>query len=241
MAGTYINVAWTILSKADIYMWETAPYVRRTTPPVFAIGDGGPTYKIDVLIPFGDNLLRAYHIEELIQLVLKSPLRDRLLALDPVNTYEKANLEYPVPGDYVGEVVPEGVRVVSNIARDAFTNLGNGSPIFKCAVDPVGGTVTVDDNLIIAFTAANNLTSEIEIAPGFVIQFQGPLGVTPFTFSINFVTDPRVDWRATLNRARMTPWNWQDIDLRNIAEQDPLWTNQLSAYVMAAIEDNMDA
>jgi hypothetical protein len=234
-----INASWTALSKADFLLWQTAPYVRKTTPKLFKFN--GPGYKVDALIPFGDNLLRAYQIEQVIQLVLASPLRDRLLEDDALNTYEKANLTYPRPGFVIDDGLPTGVRPVTEFNEESFVELGNGEPIFKVEVDPNTLTATINDSTVDTFTYANNLTSDITLAPGFVVRLQGNIGVSTFTFYINFTANPKVDWRGTLARLERTTWRWEDPDLRDIAEQDPLWTNRIAAYAVSAIEDNLDA
>ena len=234
-----INAAWTALSKADFLLWESAPYVRKTTTRLFKFN--GPGYKVDALIPFGDNLLRSYHIEEVLKLVLASPLRDRLLDGDSLNTYEKTNLAYPDPGAYTGKGLPTGVRVISEYTEDSFVEAGNGDVQFKVLVNPGSGTATINDSATDTFTFANNLTSNITLAPGFVVRLQGPIGATPFTFYHNFVANPKVDWRNMLSRLQKTAWRWEDPELRKIAEQDPLGTNKTAAYAVSAIEDNLDA
>lgn len=235
-----INAAWTALSKADFLLWQTAPYVRRTTPKLFKFN--GPGYKVDALVPFGDNLLRSFQIEQLIQLVLRSCLRERLLEGDALNTYEKANLEYPLPGTYWNaDDLPATTRLNAFSTPQSFLQAGKGDITFNCTVDPGALTCTVDNTRVETFTYANNLTSRIELLPGFEIQFKGDIGGSPFTFLVNFVTDPAVNWRETLARAQNVSWRWNDPELREIAEQDPLWTNKLAAYVVSAIEDNLDA
>jgi len=237
MAIPLLNKYWTVLSKADIYLWQTAPYVRKTTPQLFR--EGPDEYKIDALIPFGDNLLRSFQIEELIQLVLMSPFAQRLLDLDPLNSYSKARLEYPVPGVHHSAGLPTGVRLLSSTTDNAFIEYGNGDISFECTVTPGAGTITVDNGPAISFTSGNNLTSAIVIKPGFVIQLQGNIGASPFTFTVNFVSKLSIDWAGILRRVQLTKWEWRDSDLKNTAEEDPVWTRVLAAYVVDAVESNL--
>lgn len=236
MGKLMINLAWSALTRGDFTLWETAPYARRTTTSILKFD--GPAYKLSALVPYGDNLLRAHLIEQLVQLVLGSSLRDRLLELDSLNTYEKVNLIYPVPGQYVGSL-PSGVSLTSVYEDSVFYDQGSGDLKYEITIDPTSLEVVVDGGNPVDYSSNNNLTSPIEIVPGLSIRLKGDLGVTPFTFLVNYVADPSVAWREVLARVKRTNWGWEDTELRDIAEQDPLWTNQLSAYVVSAVEDNL--
>jgi hypothetical protein len=226
---------WSVLSKDDFTLWEAAPYARHITGSV--LKTDGPLYKLSALVPFGDNLLRAHQIEQLVQQVRRSSLADRLLELDPLNTYDLDNLQYPSPGQTHSEL-PDGVTVRTVYDESAFVDLGQGSPHFSCSVNPVAGTITVNGTTS-DFTATNNLSSPVELGPGFTMYMKGDLGVTNFEFLIILNANPKTDWKGTLDRVTATSWRWEDPELKDIAEQDPLWTNRLAAYVVSAVEDNL--
>ena len=192
---------------------------------------------LDVLVPFQDNLLRAYYSEELIKLILKSPFRDRLLEFDPLNTYEKTDLVFPEPGEaitFLEEPTPMTIHTAAD--EEVLLQDGRGSVALDCSADPVTEVLThnfgTED-----FTVTNGLSSHIVLLPGLTIRLQSDFATAdPYVFKYTYSIRPRVDWIDMLRKAGDVDRIWADPELKNIWDKDPLWTNRLAAFAVSTVE-----
>jgi hypothetical protein len=189
---------------------------------------------IDLLVPFGDNLFRSFRIEQLTQLLLRSDLRDRALESDPINTYEKAVIDFPGPAQFATDA-PMDIVFINNpaIIRQA----EEGTTTVNCEVDPVAKTLTTEFG-VQSFTHADNLTSSIPIIPGRDIRLQGPLPALTFTFILSYVNPVGTDWPRLVQRVDSGNYQFQDAELRRIFQEDINWVNRVSAIVLLAVENS---
>ena len=222
-----INKIWAALSKGvlqrDLTQW------RRSSTQKY-IEDNAQVQVIDVLVPFGDTLLRGFYIDELIRLLLVSDLRQQALDFDPVNTYEKCNMQRPLPGSTHDS--PD-IDVAFMTSPSGFLAQGQGDLLVECVVDPTLGTFTTDFG-VEDFTVANNLSSIINIAKGFSIRLSGAQPVSQYSFNIRYVVDPRVNWEHLLWSLAQLDITWTSEDLRQTWEEDFNWINRVSAVVLNA-------
>jgi hypothetical protein len=222
-----INKIWAALSKGalqrQLYQW------RRSSTQKYIEGSEQEQV-IDVLVPFGDILLRSFSIDELIKLLLVSDLRQQALDFDPINTYEKSTMERPEPGSTHDS---DDIDVFFMTDPDAFLVQGQGDLIVECVVDPTVGTFTTDFG-VEDFTVTNNLSSIITIAEGFSLRLQGAQPVSQYSFKIRYVADPRIDWEHLIWSLSQLNIKWTSEELRETWETDFNWINRVSAVVLNA-------
>jgi hypothetical protein len=229
---TEINLAWSLLNKGD-YNDNTTDTTRRTTRHVYQRDERFEPI-LDILVPYPDMLLRGFQIESLVQLIRKSDLAERLREFDQVNTYSSP-LTLPQPGNVVSAGLPAGLRIQFRDSLSSFQDAKEGRFIANCTVDPNTGSF-VSQYGATSFTVNNNLSSLITVRPGFDLRFQGPIGVAPFQFDIEYIANPRIDWVALLAQVDGKRYSWDDADLRDIYLNDPLWVNRLAALTMSVVE-----
>jgi hypothetical protein len=193
------------------------------------------TRLIDMLVPYGDELFRTYRIEQLVQLVLRSDMADRLEENDPVNLYTRAPLQFPEPSSTNTEA-PVTITHLTDKAVTQFEQQGVHS--VEVTVNPGSLTLESDVTGIVSFTYSNLLSNAIEILPGRSIRMQGPLPGTPFTFVINYVGDTLVDWPALIKLVDSQEYNWTDATLREFFQNDINWINRVAAVVLLAVENS---
>jgi hypothetical protein len=187
-----------------------------------------------MLVPYGDELLRIFQIEQLTQLVLKSDMRQRLLEFDPVNLYTRAPLVFPTPG---ASNTDAPVSITHFEDKQVTKNEQQGLQIVEITVNPASLTLVSDPTGIVSFSYTNLLSNEIEILPGRSIRMQGPLPASPFTFCIEYIGTPAVDWPALIHRVDNRDYEWTDATLREFFQQDINWVNRVSAVVLLAVEN----
>jgi hypothetical protein len=188
---------------------------------------------LDLFVPFQDNLLQSYHADQCIQLLQGSILSDRVLEFDQENTYRRAELQFPTPG--VFEDSP--ITVLPTVSSTAYRDLGDG--ILRLNCDVVVATPSITTRLgTQTFTMTNGLSSVITLVPGFDIRFNEDLPGGDFSFTIEFIADPAVDWNHILFMAEANKWSIPDPELREIHREDSFWNNRLAALLMNAIENS---
>lgn len=227
-----INTIWGVLMQGVQH--DPQEISRKVARAVF---DENTQYlaTLNVLVPYKDQILRSFQVEQLVRLLLASTLRGRALALDPINTYEKSTLMFPEPGS-LNTALPGTSRLVHMTSPSAFEDYGNGQVVFSCAVNPAAGTFTSVDG-VQSFTVSNNLSSIITVTGGFQIRFQGALGGAPFTFDLAYTADPTMRWMRLLANIKAMEHIWLDEDLRNIYVEDVYWQNQIAAVIMNSVEN----
>jgi hypothetical protein len=224
-----INKAWTVLSKGKVRPSER--WARIVNPLTYR-DPNAVVSLINTLVPFADDLLRAHHIEKLIQLVLRSDLSDRLKAVDPLNTYDKTTLVFPTPGEFVDT---DAVNIRFDTVEGAHYTRGEGSILLNCELNPSLETFTTQYGSS-AYTITNNLSSSIELLPGFNIRLFGAQPSSTILFNIQYVADLKVDWVALLKNLEATVIPIQDEELRNFWENDPTWINRIAAVTLHTMQ-----
>lgn len=228
---TKLNKIWAILSKGDVITAQD--YARRVDADIY--NTSSPVEDvIDMLVPYSDTLLRSHYIEQLTQLVLMSSVRERALNFDPLNTYEKAKLVNPTPGETTDLEDP---TVVFLTQEGAHETQGQGILDVTCTVDPVSSTfTTIYDSS--TFTVTNNLTSPLIILDGFVIRLSGDLPASTFSFNVRYVADPNVDWERITEITLRRSYTWTDPSLKEIWDTSPVWVDRLGALILSTVEQS---
>jgi len=230
-----INTTWSVLSRSNSngnLCWS-----RRVDPLAFDFDQDEGQAMLSALIPHNDDNLRSLYIEEIVQMLLRSPQRQRILDADPVNTYEKSRLQFPPPGSaYTFQQEPTEMRLY--VAGDDAVLLGSGRGFVAvtCEVNPNTNTLTHSFGEE-EFTIDGNLSSEISLVPGLSIRLQSDFATAlNYLLKLTYSVNSRVDWTQMLARAESVDAVWRDPQLREIWEKDPLWTNRLAAFATATVE-----
>jgi hypothetical protein len=214
-----INRIWSTLNRG---LTPTSPYSRKLSA---GYSSTQPNQRVlDVLVPPSLPVLE-YHfrIERLVQALLRSVLRERALAFDPVNTYEKVTLGYPEPGFATSAVYPAffGGGVTEGLSFTA-----------ECILNPAG-TFTVDGETQ-TFTITDGLTSVLTLPQSKTVRFRD-IAVGD-VFQISFIPQLTAPLPWLVQRLESVEIVWPDAALRQIWQQDWYWLNRLSAAVLAVAE-----
>lgn len=229
-----INIIWSILMQGKMY--DSQEISRKTTSGIFN-EDTKYITTLNALVPYTDQILRSFQVEQLVHLVLVSSLRERALQLDPVNTYEKTSLMFPPPGT-INSDLPNNTRVMPIMSPDAFDDYGSGQVVFKCSVNPATSTFSTVHGLH-TFTMSGNLSSLIPITGGFWIRFKGDIGSNPFTFELAYIAEPVMNWLRVWSTISNMSHKWTDSELKDIYTTDLYWQNRLSAVILSAVENSI--
>jgi hypothetical protein len=224
-----MNIAWSILAKGRHLNGE---FTRRVDSSFYR-ADDEHSRVIDILVPYRDNLFTAYRIEQLIQLLLVSDLKDRLLEFDPVNLYQTATLSFP-PASATNTTSPVDVLYFNEVAEET-----EGLQDVVVDIDPILFEATIN-SIVIPFSYTNSLSSLIEVLQGREIRLHGVLPALPFSFVIHYVGTVHVDWRALLDRIALRRFVFEDPDLRKMFEEDVNWINRIAALTMSTLEGSRD-
>jgi len=224
---TVVNMIWSVLAKGRPI--SDSRFGRGITVDAYA---GVEDPALPVLVPYTDELLRAYHIEEVTGLVLRSMVREQALAVDPVNTYEKTVLRWP-PAAVQTQNLVSGMQTHFTEDVDILRQNGNGMFHFDCIVDPSGTFRSVYG--VCSFTITNGLSTPIPILPGLTLQLFGVWPVIPFTFQVFVVLPVVVDWSGIMARLETLRISWSDPALKSIWTSDPVWPNRMAAMVLDTV------
>jgi len=224
------NVAWSVLASGV----PVGPYGRLVDPNAVNWLTGTAREMVNVLVPYNDNLLRSLYVEELVQLTLRSSLRSRLLDLDPVQSYTKAPLLFPEPGAQYKEIA-DSLTFFTSADEDALRRRGQGEIYTMFSID-MGTSRFTSDFGSETFVMASGLSSPIILVPGLILQFRETTALPAHSGEYRYILRSSVDWPALLSRLQMSKPVWSSQDLRQIWEQDVLWTDRIAAYVMSTVE-----
>lgn len=227
---TAINTIWSVLSKGRPI---ADPRISRgITIEAYDATKGGQDPVLPVLVPYADQLLRAYHIEEFTGVVLRSVVRDQALTVDPVNTYEKTQLQWPAAGVRTQDLV-SGLQSQFTEDTEVLRQNGTGTFDFGCVVDPAGTFRSPYG--VCSFTITNGLSTPIPILPGLSLQLFGTWPLTSFMFQVFVVLPVLVDWSGILTRIGSLQIQWLDPTLKSIWVTDPVWSNRVAAVALNTV------
>lgn len=215
-----INKIWSILGQGETY---SGPAARKMDAALYS-----PNIDFSEVFNclFGglDTLETQFYIEQYVQLVLKSIVKDTALDFDPINTYSKTVLQY-APVGFVDNY-PE--RVYYFEGDDPMNYLNTAS------VDGTGLTITINDGTPQAFTYNNDLSSRIVLPNNDEIQLGGELDSGVVTFTMQNFIQLQVDWEKRFALLGLKRLPWTDADLRNVYVNEINWVDRLSAVILQA-------
>jgi len=230
-----INQAWSVLSKGSAYADPTSS--RKVDASAYTDSSAAAVRMLDILCPFSDDLLRSHRAEGILELVRRSPFADRLQAIDPVNTYDKATLTFP-SSDLSIEITaqPTDLRIFLFSDDEVFLDEGRASVSMSCSIDTTTNTVSSEWTSG-SYTVTGNLSSYVTIYPGVRVRMQSDFAsASPYEFTVSKTVLPKTDYADLLSKAAAIPAAWSDPDLEDTWKSDPLWSNKLAAFAISAVE-----
>lgn len=235
--STFItNKAWSILFRG--VPGSTPEYSRHVDPAAFEAS----TVMLDAVVPpgVGDSLYRSVQADELIGLILRSSFRDRFLAWDSYNTYEKASLVIPPPGATYRETTAGSVTIYTAANDVELRARGVAHKKLSLVIDTVSEDVSYDD-VTLPYTISNGLTSHIILSPGLTVQMRFPTMLSEHTIIYDYVTSVDMEWESLLNRVEDTAVTWKDLEFQKTWSDHWVWTERLAAFVFNALETSEHA
>lgn len=199
-----MNTAWTILNKGEISD-GSIPFARKTDP--FDVSFNVKN-TVKSMVPETNNYIRYYYIERLVQVVRHSPLKDRLLELDPMNNYHwSQDYRYGITVDN-----NTGLQITYNSDKSSVDipivtyNIGLNVPEEKIKVSSEYGNTELDLNM------TNNLSDQLSLSPCFNIKLQGDVSseINGSVISITDNTRPVFDIKTVLDKAVTKRWQSED-------------------------------
>ena len=225
------NRAWSILFRG--VPGDTPEYSRHVDPAVFEAS----TAMLDAVVPpgFGDSLYRSVQADELIGIILRSSFRDRFLAWDINNTYEKASLVQP-PGGATYRETTAGTVNIYTAANDAeLQTRGFAHKKWALVIDTVAEDISYDD-VTLPYTISNGLTSHIILSPGLTLQMRFPTMLSEHNVIYDYAVSIDMDWEALLTRMEGAEVTWKDPEFQKVWSEHWVWTERLAAFVFNALE-----
>ena len=219
-----LNIAWSVLVRGQA---TGLAQCRRVTPTAYK-ADPAWSAVLDTLVPDYRAVTGLFRVEQLVQLVLRSSLRERLLAYDPINTYEKALIAYPSPG--LAHTCPLPLFFTDSSRRDV-------SFAYSCMLSPLRLTWLTPDG-VVAYTVTDGLTSHLPLSYDKTIRLRGPFPLAVYQLDVAYTPKLEMDWQALLVQLKTCVIPWQDNDLRAIWQGDFSWVEQLAAVVQEVVEAN---
>lgn len=181
------------------------------------------------LVPSLEGVDSLFQIEQLVQQVLLTPLKDRLLDLDVLNTYQKSMLSFPEPG--FDDTWPGDLFFFDDQSDDRYFD-------FECELDTTTNTFTTPMGSA-AYSVSNNLTSHLILVPGKTIRLKGPFTAPLYVFRVVFQPKLSVNWPQLIQQLETLDLPWEDADLRRIWKDDFSWVNRLAAVTVSTVEANV--
>jgi hypothetical protein len=219
-----LNISWSVLVRGCP---NGLAQCRRTTPVAFK---EDPAWKavLDTLVPDYQTVAGFFQVEQLLRLVLGSRQRERLLAFDPINTYEKATLTFPEPG--FAHTCPLPLFFTDRGRRDkAFA--------YSCTLVP-GSLQWSTPAQTVNYTVTDGLTSFLPLSYEKEIRLRGPFPEPLYQFDVAYTPVLVLELDELMGRLQALTIPWQDTELARVWREDFSWTEQMAALVMAVIEAN---
>jgi len=189
----------------------------------------------NTLVPTSDDKYSTLCTEQLLQIVLKSTYYNRLIELDPLNTYTRdvMNLEedtYTV--------------VNSNDLTYLVMNESSADPKwceknFSVVIDPNALTATVSSeglSKIYTFAMNNNLSDKILLADEVYLRLQGVLPATAFTISVRYSQKFERDLITLLTALENLEIPWFNASYTDAFFQEDVSYNKLATVIMNLYE-----
>ena len=227
-----INKIWSALTMGKTF--PTGAYTRKTDPTPYREPTGTVLRTLRMLSPYRDELFQSFRVDQLVQLLMRSPFSPQARVLDPINTYQRAHLVFPEVGE-VPHGVPSGLRVVFQTEQSTLLARGNGTPVFHYTVDVGAKTVTYLGDTE-PFTFVNGLSSHIVFIPGLSFRFSGALPGGDFSMTHEYVARTSMDWQTLLLQADAMDHNWENRELFDTWRSDVDWSRRLSALILSTAE-----
>jgi hypothetical protein len=192
---------------------------------------------LDALVPpgIGDTLYRFRQADELIGVLSRSSLRSRFLAWDVSNTYEKAVLVPPPPGETYRETTAGTVTIFTQAIENDLAAEGISHKTLSITINTVAEELSFDTT-VLPYTMTNGLSSHIVLCPGLTIRLRFPTMLSTHQVIYEYALRVNMDWESLLNRIEKVDTAWGDTDLREIWSTHCLWTERLAAYLLNALE-----
>jgi hypothetical protein len=228
-----LNRTWGILAKERAS--TNYSYYRKFSENIYS-SNNELDRLLDIMVPYTltDDYGRGHRIEALVQILMKSILRERTIDFEQIYTYEKSNMIYPEAG-------------VQNNPFEISINLGKMDPNFgvlRIIGEANAGVVSYSDASDNAGTSnqnyviTNNLSSIIPLADNqtdFNFRFRIEPG-GPFAFTL--FGSPSVDYAGILEamNAIDIASRFTDKELRDIYTKEDNWVDRLAACITHVVE-----
>jgi hypothetical protein len=171
-----INIFWSVLNRS-----VTCSSGRQVSEEAYKSVDKYTTLH-NLLVPPSDIIFSSCCAEQILQAVLNSSYKDRLMTLDTLNTYE---FSLPFPMNIATTTVttsPVSVTVLKD--GNSFTWV---SKEFNVAVDPTALTATVSGMGRVrnySYSVTDNLSSKIPLDTGLYLRMAGPFPGSGFNINV---------------------------------------------------------
>lgn len=219
-----MNLLWQILN-GGIVSDLTITGARKTKDTVLIPArDPEVAQSLTGLVTGSDLHYKYALIEQLVQIVYKSPLRTHLLGVDTTNTYEYS-MCYPT----------DGISVSNMSTLKGYAQLPKQT--ISWGYCQVTGTITATGVLTIPalqvsqqLTFTDGLSCVVLLPNGITLQFSGTCPTSTTGFMLTAYVKPKIDILTTLG-SLPEPAVWYTEDLRNIWEHgEPV--ERLAAYIL---------
>ena len=219
-----INIAWSVLVRGKP---NGLPQCRRVTPDAYK-ADAAWSMVLNTLVPDYQTVSGFFRVEQLLQLVLRSSQRARLLEFDPVNTYEKAALAWPVPG----------------LSHDCplplfFSDSGRTDVAFAYPCILLPGTLQWSTPEVShTYTVTDGLTDFLPLSYDKRLRLRGPFTEPVYQFDVAYTPKLELDWSRLLAQLQGIKIPWQDTARRAVWQDDFSWVEKLAALTQETVEAN---
>jgi hypothetical protein len=171
-----INTFWSVLNRG-----VTCPTGRQVSLGIYSPVDKYSSLH-NMLVPASDIAYSSCASEQILQAVLNSSYKDKLYALDPMNTYEHP-LTFPMNTAMVAlPSVAVGVSIIKE--SDSFNWISN---IFNVQIHPGDSTASVSGlggTKEYTYSVTNNLSSKIPLDTGLYVRMTGPIPESDFAIHV---------------------------------------------------------
>lgn len=217
-----INIFWSILNRG-----LTCSTGRQVSKEAYKQVDKYTTLH-NLLVPPADIAYSSCSSEQILQTVLNSSYRSRLLALDTLNTYD-----FPLPFPmYTSTMAISTTPVTVTVLKDGIT-FPWVSREFNAQVYPSSNLVTVTGlgaSKTYSYSMADNLSSKIPLDIGLYIRMSGTLPGSDFTINVKCEVPFNRNLNTLLPEASSVPWYNAEYRKLYIDEVNPAEKTAILAF-----------